>query len=276
MSIETYRTLLRQGERRLRQAQVPDAEFEARCLLESVVGTDRAGLVMRYAEPVSAAVQTAYAAKLQLRADGQPLQYILGEWDFMGHTFAVREGVLIPRPETEFLAEWAVRSLPQNGVLYDVCAGTGCIGISVALERADVQVYSVEKYDAPYACLCENICLLNVQNVTAIQRDLFDGVPEGVPMPDVIVSNPPYICSHELPTLQKEVQKEPTEALDGGADGLVFYRALREKWFPLLQGGALAVECGEAQGREIAALFDCRTELCKDYIGTERFVIATP
>ena len=276
MLTETYRTLLRDGEKMLREQDVPDAQFEARCLLEAVVGTDRAGLVLRYGEPVPTDVRTAYAEKLRLRADGQPLQYILGEWDFMGHTFAVREGVLIPRPETEFLAEWAVRNLPQNGVLYDVCAGTGCIGISVALERQDAQVYLFEKFDVPQACIRENIHALDVKNVTVMQWDLFDGVPEGIPIPDAIVSNPPYIPSHELPTLQKEVQKEPPEALDGGTDGLVFYRALREKWFPLLQGGALAVECGEGQGADIAAMFPCHTKICKDYIGTERFVIVNP
>ncbi|MGN0636031.1 MAG: peptide chain release factor N(5)-glutamine methyltransferase [Acutalibacteraceae bacterium] len=273
MASETYRALLRQGEQYLQNAAVQDAAFEARCLLEAVCGTDRTGLIMLYAQAVPEKVRTAYSEKLRLRADGQPLQYILGEWDFMGHTFSVQPGVLIPRTETEFLAEWAIRHLPQNAVLYDVCAGTGCIGISVALERRDVQVYLFEKYDAPFQCLSENIRLLNVQNVTAIQRDMFDGVPEGVPMPQGIVSNPPYIRTRELPTLQKEVQKEPVEALDGGEDGLLFYRALREKWYPKIQNGFLAMECGEAQPAQIAAMFPGDSEIDKDYIGTERFVI---
>ena len=273
MASETYRALLRQGEQYLQNAAVQDAAFEARCLLEAVCGKDRTGLIMLYAQAVPETERTAYMEKLRLRADGQPLQYILGEWDFMGHTFCVQPGVLIPRPETEFLAEWAIRRLPPNAVLYDVCAGTGCIGISIALERRDVQVYLFEKYDAPFQCLSENIRRLNAQNVTAVRWDMLDGVPQELPWPNAILSNPPYICTGELSTLQKEVQKEPIEALDGGEDGLLFYRALREKWYPKIQNGFLAMECGEAQPAQIAAMFSDPTEIYKDYIGTERFVI---
>lgn len=274
MANETYRALLRRGEQYLQNAAVQDAAFEARCLLEMLCGTDRAGLVMLYAETVPPAVQTAYAEKLRLRASGQPLQYIIGEWDFMGFTFGVQPGVLIPRPETEFLAEWAVQNLPPNGVLYDVCAGTGCIGISAALLRRDVQVFLFEKYAVPYRCLSGNIRRLNAKNVTAVQWDMFNGVPDGLPVPDGIVSNPPYIRTEELPALQKEVQREPPQALDGGADGLIFYRALQKKWYPQIENGFLAMECGEEQPAQIASMFCGQTEIYKDYIGTERFVVA--
>lgn len=274
MRSDAYRELLRQGEEALAASGVQDAAYDARCILENCSGLDRTHLILSYDETPPASVRQTYLAHIERRASGEPLQYILGAWPFCGFTFRVREGVLIPRPETEFLAEKAVSLLPENAVLFDVCAGTGCIGLSVALRRADVQVYLFEKYDAPFACLRENILMHSAQNAHAVLCDMHEGVPAGLPEPDGIVSNPPYIPASELPTLPREVRREPQEALDGGQDGLVFYRALREKWFPhLRQNGFLSMECGETQPPLAASLFPhAQTE--PDYLGTERFVTA--
>ena len=274
MTSETYRALLSQGEAALTAAGIADASYDARCLLESCAGLDRTHLILAYGECASAAVAGAYASAIARRAGGEPLQYILGAWDFCGNTFAVREGVLIPRPETEFLVDKAVSLLPTGGVLYDVCAGTGCIGLSVALRRPDAQVYLFEKYPAPFSCMQENICAHSAQNAHAVLCDMLQGVPQDVPAPDGIVSNPPYIRTSELSSLQREVRREPREALDGGTDGYLFYRALREKWFPRLrEGGFLSMECGEGQPQTVAALFD-NARIEPDYLGTSRFVTA--
>ena len=275
MASETYRALFRRGEAALTDAGVQDAPFDARCLLENAAGLDRTHLILAYDEDAPEAVRDAYAAALERRADGEPLQYILGAWDFCGYSFAVRAGVLIPRPETEFLVDKAVALLPQGGVLYDVCAGTGCIGLSAALRRPDAQIYLFEKFEIPFSCMQENISAHSAQNVHAVLCDVLQGAPERLPRPDGIVSNPPYIRTAELPALQREVRREPREALDGGTDGFVFYHALREKWFPLLHaGGFLCMECGEGQPSAVVALFD-RAAVEPDYTGVPRFVTAS-
>ncbi len=272
MQSNSYRSLLRQGEALLSAADIQDAAYDARCILEDCAGLDRTHLILAYGETPSDETRMTYLKRIERRASGEPLQYVLGAWTFFGTAFRVREGVLIPRPETELLAEKAVAMLPENAVLFDVCAGTGCIGLSVALHRPDVQVYLFEKYDAPYACLCENIRVHSAQNAHAVLCDMLQGVPAGLPEPDGIVSNPPYIPASELPGLQAEVRREPREALDGGADGLTFYRALRKSWFPLLRkGGFLLMECGEGQPPRVAELFP-HAQIEPDYLGTDRFV----
>ena len=274
MRSDDYRALLRSGEDALTDAGIEDASFDARCLLEQCAGLDRTHLILSYGERVPDDVGTAYAWAIARRAAGEPLQYILGAWDFCGHSFAVRAGVLIPRPETEFLVRKAVSLLPRGGVLYDVCAGTGCIGLSVALCRPDAQVYLFEKYPSPFSCMQENISAHSAQNVHAVLCDMLQGTPDGVPQPDGIVSNPPYIRTSEMASLQSEVRREPREALDGGEDGCVFYRALQALWFPLLrEGGFMSMECGEGQPQTVASLFGGAL-IEPDYLGTARFVTA--
>ena len=274
MHSNTYRALLRQGEAVLSASGVEDASFDARCLLEDCAGLDRTHLILAYEDTPDETIRTAFFDRVKRRSSGEPLQYILGAWPFCGNVFRVREGVLIPRPETEFLAEKAISLLPENAVLFDVCAGTGCIGLSVACSRPDVQVYLFEKYDAPFTCLRENILVHSAQNAHAVLCDMLENVPQGLPAPDAIVSNPPYIPASQMPTLSREVRREPREALDGGADGLTFYRALRQTWFPLLhRNGFLSMECGEGQPPDVAALFP-HAQIEPDYLGTDRFVTA--
>ncbi len=273
MHSESYHSLLKAGASVLLQAGVPDAEFDARCLLQKASGLDGTHLRMQYDTLPCDAIAQEYHSYIARRVQGEPLQYILGEWDFYGHTFSVRPRVLIPRPETEYLAHTAIRSLPPNGILFDVCAGTGCIGLSAAAERQDAHVFLVDKYDDPVALCRKNADQIGVRNVTVLQHDLFRGFPHGLPAPDVIVSNPPYIPAAEMDTLQREVQHEPREALDGGADGLMFYRALRAQWYPALrEGGVLSMECGEGQPEQVAALFPQGGEIAPDYLGVPRFV----
>lgn len=273
MRNETIRQVLRRGEALLTDSGIQDAEFDAFCLLQQALETDATHLRLHYPDAAEPAAADRFLRYIRRRASGEPLQYILGEWDFCGRSFSVGSGVLIPRPETEFLVSYAVRRLPYGGTLFDVCAGSGCIGISVALERPDVRVTLIEKYDEPLRYCFENIRKNNANNVAVLQSDMMEEASIDLPAPDGIVSNPPYIETDALAFLQAEVQREPREALDGGTDGLSFYRALRKRWFPLLrEGGFLAVECGEGQPRAVAAMFSPDAQIARDYLDTERFV----
>ena len=186
---------------------------------------------------------------------GTPLQYVLGEWDFLDSTFAVGPGVLIPRPETEELAQLAIEQVKNAGttpVVWDLCAGSGCIGISIAKA-------------CPGA------------NVRPVLADI-SGDLTSLPKPQVLVSNPPYIPAAVMPTLQPEVLKEPMMALDGGTDGLDFYRLITEKIVPTLASGTqLLLEIGDEQGRAVQNLFaTCENvQVRQDIYGKDRILIAT-
>ncbi len=219
---------------------------------------------------------------LHQRVNGIPLQYILGEWDFYGNTFTVFPGVLIPRPETEELTDMVIRHIRERKckIVYDVCSGTGCIGLSVAIACPDVQVYLFELYEKPLQCIHQNTEKFRLNNAHIIPCDVLNPQLDELSCADVIISNPPYIPSNELQTLQKEVLQEPMEALDGGKDGLVFYRALSSYWYNKLNAdGRMFFECAEGQPQQIADLFTAdQADLKKayglhDFYGLERFVV---
>ncbi len=228
---------------------------------------------------------------LERRIGGTPLQYIIGEWDFYNCNFRVGEGVLIPRPETEMLVDDTLEYLraryqdasddatsmiykviygqrvrgeyvldeTSKAMILDLCAGSGCIGISIAKNFPSCKVMAVEKSPEAFEYLKQNIALNQVKNVVPLNDDVLLGCNNLVELTkgkfDVIVSNPPYIRTDELETLQEEVQEEPRMALDGGPDGLVFYRAILERFLPLLRpGGLLLMECGEDQADDILKL----------------------
>lgn len=267
----------------LQAGGLENAAFEARTLLEAALGRERATQLYVADAPLNEGQQTQTEALLRRRLAGEPLQYLCGSWDFLDSTFRVGEGVLIPRPETEELVLLALERMNdmQAPTVYDLCAGTGCIGLSVKQRRKDANVYLFELSDKALHYCNENRCALGLARaVPLIQADILRGYGafSSLPVPDVILSNPPYIPSAELPGLQREVQREPAMALDGGADGLRFYRALAELWLPHLHKGALVgVECGETQAPDIAALFEGRgftAEICRDFGNIERFVFA--
>ncbi len=217
------------------------------------------------------------------RLQGIPLQYIIGEWDFYGHTFFVEQDVLIPRPETEELTDRALSFIKSKkySVIYDVCGGTGCIGITIAKECPWTHVYIFELYKAPLHCIRRNIQKFSLTNVTLIPLDvLTENIPDDLPLADVIISNPPYIPSAQIADLQTEVRFEPSTALDGGVDGLMFYHKLASVWYAVLKnGGRMFLECAEDQTTAIVNMFpstavqapDCGA-FC-DFYGLPRFVI---
>ncbi len=232
-------------------------EFETQCLFEDLLGVRKEQIIMNNIEVSDLEIRKINSA-VQERKNGKPLQYILGKWDFYDLTFKVGEGVLIPRPETEMLVDYALDKLKniKNPVVYDLCAGSGCIGLTVAKHIPNATVYLLEKEEKAYKYLCENKTNLELKNAIVIKDDLFTVDLSLFPYTDIILSNPPYIEKKEVSHLQKEVLFEPVSALDGGIDGLNFYRCLADRWCgKIKQDGFIALECGEEQSRSIVDIF---------------------
>ena len=254
----TVRGLYNAARKRL-AAVTEDPAFESLCLTEHFFGMDRSKMLVYGDREADEAAEIAFLQAVSQREQGETLQYIIGEWDFMDLTLYCGEGVLIPREDTAVLVEAAAERLrgTENIKGIDLCAGTGAVGLMLA-KLTGGEISDVELFDGALSYLKKNLARYPDLHVRAVQGDVLDPVfAESVPGKlDVIVSNPPYIETEELPDLQKEVQREPMTALDGGADGLVFYRAICELWVPKLKdGGVLAVEIGETQGEAVAALF---------------------
>lgn len=259
-------------------AGVEDAAFEARELVASLCSISRSRLNLVLSDPFNRVEEL--ERLVGRRLSGEPLQYIIGEWEFMSLPFHVGPGVLIPRPETELLAEFAIRQCgDQPFQIADLCSGSGCIGISVAKSCPNAHVWLVEKSEQAFAYLLENIQLNSVQNVTPLLGDIFDLeiLPANVRF-DLILSNPPYVSSGELPGLQREVHWEPSMALDGGADGLDFYRRIAsvypERTVP---GGWIGLEFGDGQEQAVQALFApyfSYTKIVPDLAGVPRMLFA--
>lgn len=216
-----------------------------------------------------------------MRAKGEPLQYIIGEWDFYGFTFKVGRGVLIPRQETEVLVEKTLPFLNERSVVIDLCSGSGCIPIAVA-KKSKADCYGVEISKDAISYFEENLKLNSVESkVRIVEGDVLDPTQETLNLlpkqADLITANPPYLTAEEMENLQKEVRREPELALFGGKDGLDFYRIIFEKWKSLLKPkGIFAVEVGDRQGesvREIMTAAGFEVQVFKDYGGTPRVVL---
>lgn len=262
---------------RLQAAHIPDAAFEVWCLLEDIAGVPHGNLSEK---PLEQRVLQQLDDALQQRLDGRPLQYILGEWDFLNLRLKVGEGVLIPRADTEILCETvaaALQNTPSPRIL-DLCAGSGCVGLGMASFIPSATVLAVEKFPKAWAFLQENIRRYPQYAVQAVQADVLTDFDAVDGLFDALVSNPPYIPTADLAGLMREVQKEPSSALDGGADGLQFYRVILSRWISKLKiGGFCAVEIGFDQAQAVNRLFgeagleNCR--IVKDYGGNDRVVI---
>ncbi|MDR0530849.1 MAG: peptide chain release factor N(5)-glutamine methyltransferase [Oscillospiraceae bacterium] len=251
-----------------------NARFDAAQLACHAYGLNMTQLRLRGELPVDTQQLDSLVAR---RAAGEPLQYLLGQWEFYGLPFAVGPGVLIPRPETELLVDFALRCLEgqERPCVWDLCAGSGCVGLSVARRRPDARVFLLELSDKATPYLQKNAA--NCPNARVVQGDVFDKPAAAEPI-QLILSNPPYVPSGEIDGLSAEVRHEPREALDGGPDGLRFYQALRENWFPLLAaGGAMAMECGEGQSQRLARQYfqGFAAQTLRDHNGIERVVVVT-
>ena len=237
-----------------------NSDFEAMCVFNDVLGFTKSQVLLNN-QTVTSNHKNIIDDMINRRKNGEPLQYILGKWDFYDLSFSVGEGVLIPRPETEILVDFALDKLRniKNPVVYDLCSGSGCIGLTVAKHIKDAKVYLLEKEEKALKYLLKNKEDLKLQNVTVINDDLFTVDLSLFPECDLIVSNPPYIMTDEISDLQKEVLFEPVTALDGGTDGYDFYRCLSDRWCSKIKGGGyIAMECGEDQSKYIVELFNAK------------------
>ncbi|MBF0619688.1 MAG: peptide chain release factor N(5)-glutamine methyltransferase [Candidatus Omnitrophica bacterium] len=219
------------------------------------------------------------------RAAGEPIQYIVGFTEFMGHRIEVGEGVLVPRPETEVMADVTIRALKERGqseyFILDVGTGSGCLPISCVKGLPNCRAVAVDLSDKALAFARRNAELNGVADrIEFIERDVFWFMDATLHRFDAVISNPPYIPSFLLPTLPADVQKEPMLALDGGPDGLHFYRFLIPSAKKVLKkGGILALEFGDGQRKELEKLFwgvggwD-KIHIHKDNAGKNRVVTA--
>lgn len=210
------------------------------------------------------------------RMSGRPLWYILGDTEFYGYKIKVDERVLIPRPETELLAEMAIKTIEDGDKVLDLCTGSGCIAIALRREVKDKEItVTAADISAEALELAKENAKSNFADIKFIESDLFTKVRGKF---NLIVCNPPYIKRSELAGLQSEVKDhEPVLALDGGEDGLDFYRRLAaEAPKHLVRGGTLLMECGAGQAQEIVKLFNKfdYTMISRDYNDVERFVRA--
>ena len=276
----TAEQVLRKAAEKLRAAQIENASFDASCLVESITGLSRAKIMLCDDDISDGQAELIERAVLR-RISGEPLQYILGEWDFFGRTFEVGEGVLVPRPETELIVELALEKLgnARYPVVFDLCAGSGCIGLTIAAERPDAHVVLFEKYDKAFHYLKRNIEKLGLTNVQAVQYDITMGYDKKLhETPDLIVSNPPYLRTDELEGVPAEVMHEPVTALDGGADGTYFYRIIASRWLSYVNGhGGIIFECNPSQTLKIADMlmpYAMRVKIVTDIFGLQRAVYA--
>ena len=253
-AIQTY---LRQTEQRLAQAGFPEAAREARLLLAHLLCQSPAAVPL-WPGSLAPAQQAALEGYVLRRLAGEPLQYVLGETEFMSLPFAVNPAVLIPRGDTERIVEAAIarlRAWPGPLRIADLCCGSGAIGVSLAHFLPHAQVWASDISAAALEVAQANAAQNGVaERMHFLQGDLFAPFA-GLPPFAAILANPPYIPSGEMPQLQAEVQREPALALDGGSDGLDYYRRLVPAAREYLQpGGLLFLETGYDQRESVASL----------------------
>ncbi len=250
--------------------------LEATELLIHATGIDRRDLLFKGDKELNLRQRHTLKKCLKKRKKGLPLQYILGEWEFFSSTFKVGRGVLIPRPETEMLVELAIDEIymADRWEVFDLCAGSGAIGISIKKNCPETKVTLVEKSKKAFEYLKEN-AKLNKVDVNLCLADVADFMPST--KADIIVSNPPYINDRDMKSLQKEVKYEPTMALSGGKDGLNFYRLICGRASKLLKtGGILFFEIGYDEAAAVTEIMHHNgftgVEVTKDYSGLDRIV----
>ena len=280
-----YKEIYLWGKSELEKANVPEFDLDARLLLEHICHTNRNTLLVHGDRAVSESEETQFVEAIRKRSSRIPLQHITGVQEFMGLEFSVNEHVLCPRQDTECLVEEVMRYLHDGSRILDMCTGSGCIllsllhysnhcsGIGVDISEKALEV--TKKNGSSIADM-KRMNPWSENTVQWIHSDLFSEVPEE--KFDIIVSNPPYIASHVIPTLMEEVREhEPMSALDGMEDGLYFYRKIvKESKDYLSKEGMLFFEIGHDQGVAVSEMMQEAgfkdVHVVKDFAGLDRVV----
>ena len=271
----TFKQVLDKGILMLESENVPDAKLDAWYLLSFVTGLSKAQYFLKQNEEVDELLVHKYQNVLLRRASRVPLQHITEEQDFMGLPFWVNEHVLIPRQDTETLVEEALKVIPSGSHVLDLCTGSGCVIISLVALGQGLSGVAVDISEEALVVAKENGTRLCKGKVNFVQGDLFGPVTGRF---NAIVSNPPYIPTKVIEGLAPEVRDhEPMLALDGTADGLLFYRRITEQAKDYLnENGWLLVEIGYDQGSVVASLFAANgfkdVQVVKDLAGNDRVV----
>lgn len=275
-----YRELYEKGKGALAAQGIEEAALDARLLLEYVCETDRNALLVHGDREISKAETERYEALIKRRGEHIPLQHLTGTQNFMGLDFAVNEHVLVPRQDTEILVEETLKNLHDGMRILDMCTGSGCILISLLKYKNNCEGTGVDLSEEALKIAAQNASQLLPEDtaVRFLHSDLFENVDGRY---DILVSNPPYIETDEIEKLMPEVRDhEPRMALDGSADGLVFYRRIvGECKDYLMRGGMLFFEIGYDQGEAVKTLMEeagfIEVSVIKDYSGNDRVVWGT-
>ena len=279
----TIRTALQEATTALERAGVENAAANAEWMMADVIGCSRPALPLHWAKPLEPAQIQRWQSLLTGRTNRIPLQHLLGTAQFCGLEFEVNRSVLVPRPETELLAEaaWAVAAVKESAVVLDVGTGSGCLAVAVGVHAKETIVHALDVSSAALNMARANAERHGVADrITFHEGDALMALPSGG-LFDVIVSNPPYIPSLEIESLQVEVRDhDPRLALDGGADGLDFYRSLARHGLSRLQpDGRLLLEVGDGQAGAVVELITAQggrvLEVLPDLNNIERIVVAS-
>ena len=270
----TYREAVEFGTKCLTDAGVPDAALDAWYHLQMVCKIERSYYYVHGEEDITQDAQKEYEIAVQKRAEHIPLQYIIGEQEFMGLRFKVNSNVLIPRQDTETLVEQVLKIVKPGMKVLDLCTGSGCVLISVLKNAPELTGMGSDISKTALLVAKENAKLHEV-DAEWVRSDLFDNITETF---DVIMANPPYIPTGEILSLMPEVRDfEPENALDGGADGLDFYRKIAGQVKDYLNpGGYVYMEIGYDQGEAVSELMRnagfTEVEVIKDLARNDRVV----
>lgn len=245
----------------LKNGGIDDYIFESRCIIETIMHLSHSQLVANQLREVTDQQYASAIKSAEKRITGFPLQYILGCWEFYGFEFYVGDGVLIPRQDTETLVDYVLNycnTINNQSKLkcIDLCSGSGCIAISLSLNLSHADFTAIELSDKAFNYLKRNTDHNKVANLHLLKGDVLDAcLSNTFKNIDIIVSNPPYLTQEDMNSLQKEVTFEPTMALNGGNDGLLFYSSIVKLWkHSLNPGGLLAFEIGIGQENNVAAI----------------------
>lgn len=281
--MKTYNQLCIDARNAVREAGSENPNMEARNLVAFACGKTMSELVRDFTLYASDEFERKVNALVQRRRDGEPLAYILGTWDFYGLELNVTGDVLIPRIDTEVLVQEALDTItPQNQAprVLDLCCGSGCIGCAIGTNLPQSRIVMVDMSDMALRVARSNVMKHTMgARVSCVKANALKAPPANIGTFDLIVSNPPYIKSMEILTLDSSVRDfEPLEALDGGEDGYMFYRAIIKKWKSVLRkDGWLMFEVGEEQAQYVALQMKKagfkNIRIVKDTAGTERVVV---